>query len=73
MVVPVIVLLGIPILLGIAYVTPFDQPEEIEKERIPEEPDMSILYFILMGIWTIYLLKILIQIKRGTFKLTQRH
>ena len=73
MVVPIIVLFGIPILLGIAYVTPFDQPEEIEKETIPEESDLSILYFILIGIWTIYLLKILIQIKRGTFKLTQRH
>ncbi|MDH3696120.1 MAG: hypothetical protein OEQ15_02275 [Nitrosopumilus sp.] len=73
MVVPIIVLLGIPILLGIVYVTPFDQPEEIEKETITEEPDLSILYFILMSIWTIYLLKILIQIKRGTFKLTQRH
>jgi hypothetical protein len=66
-------LLGIPILLGIAYVAPFDQPEEIEKDTITEEPDLSILYFILMGIWTIYLLKILIQIKKGTFKLTQRH
>ena len=46
--------------------------EEIE-EAIAEEPDSSILYFIIMSIWTIYLLKILIQIKRGTFKLTQRH
>ena len=58
---------------SIAYVTPFDQPEEIEKETISEESDLSILYFILMCIWTIYLLKILVQIKRGTFKLTQRH
>ena len=74
MVVPIIVLLGIPIFLGIAYVTPFDQPEEITKETIPEEePDVSILYIILMSIWTLYLLKILIQIKRGTFRLTQRH
>ena len=73
MVVPIIILLGIPILLGIAYVTPFDQPEEMKKEVIPEEPDVGILYFILMSIWTIYLLKILIQIKKGTFKLIQRH
>ncbi|MDH3279123.1 MAG: hypothetical protein OEL84_08605 [Nitrosopumilus sp.] len=72
MVTPIIVLVGIPILLGIAYVTPFDQPE-VEKEIIPEEPDVSILYFILVGIWTLYLFKILFQIKKGTFKTTQRY
>lgn len=72
MVTPIIVLVGIPILLGIVYVTPFDQPE-VEKEIIPEEPDVSILYFILVGIWTLYLFKILFQIKKGTFKTTQRY
>ena len=72
MVLPIIVLVGIPILLGIAYVTPFDQ-SEVEKEIIPEEPDVSILYFILVGIWTLYLFKILFQIKKGTFKTTQRY
>jgi len=72
MVIPIIVLAGIPILLGIAYVLPFDQPE-VENEIIPEEPDVSILYFILVGIWTLYLFKILFQIKKGTFKTTQRY
>ena len=72
MVVPIIVLVGIPILLGIVYVTPFDQ-HEVEKEVIPEEPDISILYFILVGIWTLYLFKILFQMKKGTFKTTQRY
>ena len=72
MVIPIIVLVGIPILLGIAHVTPFDQ-SEVEKEIIPEEPDVSILYFILVGIWTLYLFKILFQIKKGTFKTTQRY
>ena len=73
MVVPIIVLLGIPILLGIVYMPPFDQPEEIEQEVISEEPDMSILYYILIGIWTLYLIKIILQIKKGSFKVTQRY
>jgi hypothetical protein len=73
MVVPIIVLLGIPILLGIAYVTPFDQPEEIEQEVISEEPDLGILYFILMGLWSLYLIRIIFQIKKGSFKVTQRY
>ncbi len=82
MVIPIIILVSIPIFLGIVYVAPFDQPEEFEQteiseefesEVISEEPDVSFLYFVLMGIWTLYLLKILLQIKKGTFKSTQRY
>lgn len=73
MVIPIIVLVGIPIFFGIAYVTPFDQPEEIEQEIISEEPDLSILYFILMGLWSLYLIRIIFQIKKGSFKVTQRY
>jgi len=73
MVVPIIVLLGIPIILGIAYMPPYDLPVEEEPSEIPEEPDVSILYYILMGIWTLYLIKILLQVKKGTFKVTQRY
>lgn len=73
MVVPIIVLLGIPILLGIVYMPPYDLPVEEEPNEIPEEPDVSILYYILMGIWTLYLIKILLQVKKGTFKVTQRY
>jgi hypothetical protein len=78
MVVPIIILLGIPILLAIVYMPPFDQPEEIEQEEIEleeisEESDMSILYYILMGLWTLYLIKIILQIKKGSFKVTQRY
>ena len=72
MVIPIIVLVGIPIFLGIAYIPPFDMPVE-EKSEIPEEPDISFLYFVLMGIWTLYLIKIIIQIKKGSFKITQRY
>ena len=73
MVVPIILLLGIPILLGIVYMPPYDLPVEEESKEIPEEPDVSILYFILMGIWTLYLIKIILQVKKGTFKVTQRY
>jgi len=41
--------------------------------EVPEDSDVNILYFILMGIWTLYLIKILLQVKRGTFKITQRY
>ena len=73
MVVPIIVLVAIPVFLGIVYMPPFDMPAEPEPTEIPEEPDVSILYFILMGIWTLYLIKILLQVKRRTFKVTQRY
>jgi hypothetical protein len=73
MVVPIIVLVAIPIFLGIVYMPPYDMPVEPEVAEIPEEPDVNILYYILMGIWTLYLIKILLQVKRRTFKVTQRY
>ena len=73
MVVPIIVLIAIPIFLGIVYMPPFDMSTESEPTKIPEEADVSILYYILMGIWTLYLIKILLQVKRRTFKATQRY
>jgi len=73
MVIPIIVLVSIPIFLGIVYIPPFDQPVEEEPMEVPEGSDVNILYFILMGIWTLYLIKILLQVKRGTFKITQRY
>ena len=79
MVVPIIVLVAIPIFLGIVYMPPFDMPVEPEitevpeAAEIPEGPDTSVLYYILMGIWTLYLIKILLQVKRRTFKVTQRY
>jgi len=73
MVIPIIVLVAIPIFLGIAYMPPYDLPVEEELKEIPEEPDVSILYYILMGIWTLYLIKIILQVKKGSFKVTQRY
>jgi hypothetical protein len=73
MVAPIIVLVAIPVFLGIVYMPPFDLPVEPEPKEIPEEPDVSILYYILIGFWTLYLIKILLQVKRGTFRVTQRY
>jgi len=73
MVIPIIVLVAMPIFLGIVYMPSFDQSVDEEPREIPEEPDVSILYYILMGFWTLYLIKILLQIKRGTFRVTQRY
>jgi NADH:ubiquinone oxidoreductase subunit 5 (subunit L)/multisubunit Na+/H+ antiporter MnhA subunit len=84
MVIPIIILVAIPIFLGIVFVPPFDMPEEFNDEMIleepefndeliSEEPDMNILYFLLTVIWTIILLRILLQIKKGTFKATNRY
>jgi hypothetical protein len=52
---------------------PFDMPVEEVSKEIPEEPDFTILYYFLMGFWTLYLIKILLQMKRRTFKVTQRY
>ena len=85
MVIPIIVLIAIPLFLGIVYSPPFELPEEINDEIILEEPNefndeaisegpsMDILYFMLMVIWAIFLLRILLQVKKGTFKVTQRY
>jgi len=73
MVILIIVLVAMPIFLGIVYMPSFDQSVDEEPREIPEEPDVSILYYILMGFWTLYLIKILLQIKRGTFRVTQRY
>lgn len=82
MVVPIIILVAIPIFIGIGYVPPFEQPEELNDEIMLEqefndktisEPDTNILYFILIGIWTIIFLRMLLQIKKGTFKITKKY
>ena len=73
MVLPIIILVAIPIFLGISFVAPFDQPEEIDEPVIPEDSGVSILYFMLMVIWIIFLLRILLLMRRGTYKITQRY
>jgi hypothetical protein len=73
MAIPIMILVAIPIFLGIVFVSPFDQPEKFNDEIILEEPGVNILYFLLIGIWTIILLRMLLQIKKGTFKATKRY
>ncbi len=73
MVIPIIILVAIPVFLGIVVASPFDEPEEPKKEIISEEPNDNVLYFFLIVIWTIVLTRILLQIKKGTFKATQRY
>lgn len=73
MVLPIVVLVVIPIFLGISYVAPFDPPGEIEEPSIPENSGASFLYVLLMGIWLIFLLRIIILMKKGSYKITQRY
>jgi hypothetical protein len=73
MVIPIIILVAIPIFLGLVFVSPFDQPEEVKEEVISKEPDTNIIYFLLMGIWTLLLIRILFKMKKGTFKATQKY
>ncbi len=84
MVIPIIILVAIPIFFGIVFAPPFDYPEEFNDEKILEEPEFNdemiseepntdILYFVLIGIWAIILLRMLLQIKKGTFKATKRY
>jgi len=73
MVIPVIFLVAIPIFLGLVTVSPFEIPEEADEEIISEEPNVNILYLILMGIWLFFLIRILLQLKKGSFKLTDKY
>jgi uncharacterized membrane protein YccF (DUF307 family) len=81
--IPIIILVTIPIFFAIVTVSPFDQVEEFNDEIIVEEPEfneevsseqgVNVLYFLLIVIWTIILMRILLQIKKGTFKATKRY
>jgi len=73
MVIPIITIIAIPIFLGIVVVSPFDLPEEPKNEIISEERNDNFLYIVLIVIWTIVLIRIFLQIKKGTFKFTQRY
>jgi len=73
MVLPIIFLVAIPIFLGIVTVSPFDLPEEPVEEVTSTEPNVNILYFFLMGIWLFLLVRILLQLKKGTFKVSNKY
>jgi Na+/H+ antiporter NhaD/arsenite permease-like protein len=68
----------IPIIMGIVFVSPFDTPNESSEEKtlpnqpISDIPDREFFYFFLMLVWLFFLIKILFQIKRGTFKIQRK-
>ena len=65
----------IPIILTIVSVSPFELPVEEESEdlALPEsDTNFSILFFALIIIWLLLILRILYRVKRGTFKIQTR-
>lgn len=68
----------IPIIMGIVFIPPFDASEapyeEINppSEPISDIPDRDFLYFFLMLVWLFFLIRILFQIKRKTFKIQRK-
>ena len=71
MVLHIVGLVIIPIIL-IVSVSPFEAPidEESEDLVLPEsDTDFSILFFALLIVWLLLILRILYRVKRGTFKI----
>ncbi len=71
MVLHIVGLVIIPIIL-IVSVSPFESPVEEESEDVvlPEsDTNFSILFFALLIIWLLLILRILYRVKRGTFKI----
>ena len=72
MVLHIVGLVIIPIILALVSVSPFEMPVDEENEDLAlPEPDtnFSILFFALIIIWLLLILRILYQVKRGTFKI----
>ncbi len=63
----------IPIILTIVSVSPFEVPveeEESEDLALPEsDSNFSILFFALLIVWLLLILRMLYRVKRGTFKI----
>ena len=66
------IVIAIPLIVGIVFVSPFDTevPEE-EPENISDEPrtGITVLYIILGILWFIFLIRILRQIRKGTYRI----
>ena len=62
----------IPIILTIVSISPFEAPvqEESEDISLPEsDTNFSILYFALLIVWLLLILRVLYHVRRGTFKI----
>ena len=57
---------------GIVTVPPFDMPDPPE-DVVSEEPNVNFLYIFLMVIWLFFLIRILFQLKKGNFKITNKY
>ena len=68
------ILVVIPIIFGIVMVSPFDsQTQEIEEEIPTEnEPEFNFLLILLGLVWFFFLIRILRQILRGTYRIRTR-
>ena len=68
----------IPIIMGIVIAPTFDLPNESVEEISSQDnttwdiPDRNFIYFFLMLIWLFFLIRILIQILKGTFKIQKK-
>jgi len=73
MVFQLVIVIFIPIILGIVTVSPFDEPQVMEKsEKIDNDSKFGMFYFFLMIIWFFFLFRILFQLKKGTFSLQRK-
>jgi hypothetical protein len=68
------IIIVIPIIFGIVIVSPFET--EIEEEPIEEVPqeesDFNILYILLGILWLFFLIRVLRQIMKGTYRVRTR-
>ena len=69
-----VIVILIPIVLGIVVVSPFENPPNEELEETPPQPNenITILYILLGIIWLFFLLRILYQISKGTYKIQKK-
>lgn len=65
------VLIIIPIILSIVTVTPYEKPAKEDEQVVSPESkaNVRVVFFILSMIWLLFLMRILYQLKKGTFKI----
>ncbi|MBS3921655.1 MAG: hypothetical protein KGZ37_00730 [Nitrosarchaeum sp.] len=69
-----VIVIIIPIILGIVTISPFEEPRVVEEpEEIDNSSKFGMLYFFLMLIWFFFLIRILFQLKKGTFNISRKY